>query len=362
MNDDIASDLQGVEIVLNKQATIIKRDIKVANGYIHHIDNVLDIVTKTVYDILSETEQYSIFTAGLDECGFKDTLGLTTITFGNTTPRVFYTVLAVPDSLYERDSIYNLSDLIAKYDTDGDHKSDTNGFFQYMENHLISGTNYFTSFNKTSTVYYLITQNSYIQIIDEERVFKINKALDNSYTEFYYKQSNIPAKNGCIHTINSQLPANNTTPIPVLFQVTEHFDMQQGEYYQKYYARFYDGQNDFKGIKWDGDYLMYYFNRGLFMDNDGLNVISSGYFWIEVTTPKIRKGKYGLSSFHFGGDGSKSLNVYIDGIYIETIASSWNTVQNFGPVIFNETKEHKIKFESAVSTYLFWDYVLFTPQ
>jgi hypothetical protein len=229
-----------------------------------------------------------------------------------------------------------------------------------MENHLLSGTNYFTKFNSKKTIYYLITQNSYLQIIDEDRVYKVNKGTDDTYTEFYYEQSNVPAKNGCIHTVNSQLPVSNTKPVEVIFQVTDHFDMQQGEYYHKYYARFYDGENDFEGIKWDADYLLYYHKKEIFLDDDGLNVISSGYFWIEITTPKIRKGAYNLSSNHFGG-GDGSLNCYIDGVFYDLIGSGYNNETSIGPIVFTETKEHKIKYESAVSTGLWWDWIKFKP-
>jgi len=366
LNNDVASDLIVVDglgqIQLNKQAIIIERDIKVANGYIHHVDNVLDVVTKNVYEILKENGGYTIFVDGLDECGFNDTLVKESIIFGNVNARCYYTILAVPDTLYQREGITNITDLIAKYDTDGDHKSDTNGFFQYMENHLLAGTNYFTKFNSKKTIYYLITQNSYLEILDDikDKTYKINKGLDDTYTEFYYEQSNVPAYNGCIHAVNSQLPVSNTKPVEVVFQVTDHFDMQQGEYYHKYYEQFYDGENDFKGIKWDADYLLYYHKKEIFLDDDGLNVISSGYFWIEITTPKIRKGVYNLSSNHFG-PGDNGLNVYFDDVYYGQIGGAYNSETTIGPIIFTETKAHKIKYESAVNTGLWWDWVKFKP-
>jgi len=360
LNNDVASDLRGVDILINKQAIILKRDIKVSNGYIHHIDYVMDVLTKSVYDVLSDDGGYTIFKAGLDECGFSDTLDLISIPYGNIQAKVYYTILAVPDTLYQREGINNIADLVAKYDTDGDHKSDTNGFFQYIENHLLAGTNYFTKFNSKKTIYYLVTQNSYLQIIDEDRVYKINKGTDDTFTEFYYEQSNVPAKNGCIHAVNSQLPVSNTKPVEVLFEVTDHFDMQQGEYYHKYYARFYDGENDFKGIKWDADYLLYYHKKEIFLNDDGLNVISTGYFWIEITTPKIRKGAYNLSSNHFG-PGEGGLNCYIDGEFYGLIGGAYNAETTIGPIIFTETKEHKIRYESAVSTGLWWDWIKFKP-
>ncbi|MBN2817994.1 MAG: fasciclin domain-containing protein, partial [Bacteroidales bacterium] len=257
--DNVASDLPDIEIVLNKTATIIHRDIDVSNGYIQEIDKVLKPVTKNVIEVLDSYEGYSIFIEGLARTGLEDTLKIIEFPFGNATARAWFTILAVPDTLFNRFGIYTIDDLINKYSDSGDLTDRENGFYKYMLYHCLSEANYFSDFAPRD-VYYLISYDNYLNI-RVEKDFKINKT-DSSYTGFYFDLSNIPAKNGAIHTINSLLPYIESDPEPVLFQTTDFFDIKQGPYYHNFYESFYDGQNTFKELKWDGEYLMYYIKPG----------------------------------------------------------------------------------------------------
>ncbi len=358
LGDAVASELPGTDIVLNKQAKIIKRDIKVSNGYIHYIDHVIDVIRKDIFAIISEQPGLSIFTQGLVKAGLADTLKVLSFTYGTANVRTSYTLLAVPDTLYQRQGINSIDDLIATYATGTNYTDTSNGLYKYMVYHCLSNAQYFSDL-KPQNVCYLINNENYLEIKVEDD-FKINSNA-NGYTGFYIDESNIPAKNGVIHTINSQLPVAETAPAKIIFQVTDYFDFKQGSWYQNNYQRFYDGQNTFKGIKWDAEYLLYYFkNEDAFMDADGLAI--SGHFWIELTTPKIRKGKYDLSSYMFGG-GIDAW--YVDGEYLGQLdvgTVPWNGESVVGEVNFTETKEHKIKLKTLVPGGIFWDRITFLPK
>jgi uncharacterized surface protein with fasciclin (FAS1) repeats len=361
LGDFVASDLPGIEILLNKEAIIIKRDIRVSNGYVHHIDNVIHPVVDNIYDVVANDGGYEIFTAGLDASGLADTLKIIEFPFGTTTARSRYTLLAVPDTLYNRVGINSVDDLITEYDKDGNLTDHKNGFFQYMEYHCLSGTHYFSDFTPDD-IYYLVTDENYLNIKVEDD-WKINKT-DSSYTGFYYDQSNIPAKNGAIHTINTTLPVAETALSTVRFEVTHFFDMQQGPYYLNYYERFYDGENTFQDLKWGGEYLMYYLKPGHnLIDDDGLNL--NGHFWVEVRTPKIRKGKYDLAAYGFLGNYAIS-SVHLDGEYFgifDPSEGSWGgDPVIIGEIEFFETKQHTFKLTTLVPGQLFWDYIIFYPK
>lgn len=364
LGDFVASDLPGSDILLNKKATIIKRDILTANGIVQHIDYVLEPITQSIFDVLSKYSGYSIFLSGLERAGLSDTLKILSFPYGNTTARTRFTLLAVPDTLYNREGIYSIDDLIAKYTTGGDLTDINNGFYQYMEYHCLSGTYYFSDFTtgEQGDIYYLISNNNYINIKVEED-YKINKE-DSTYTGFYFDLSNIPAKNGTVHTVNTQLPNEETELVEIIHQTTDYFDVHQGDYYIDHYQRFYDGQNTFEFIKWDAEFLQYYYkiDHNL-MDDDALNL--NGHFWVEITIPKIRKGKYQISTFMFYGENAITA-WYLDGTYLGQVDprdENWGGPPlNVGdPVEFLETETHTIRLESVVPGQLFWDYVRFLP-
>ncbi len=367
LGDKVACDLPGIDILINKKAVIIKRDIYTSNGIVQHIDYVLDPIVQSIYDVLASDPGYSIFLQGLERTGLADTLKMFDFPYGNSTARTQYTILAVPDTLYNREGIYSVDDLIETYnDGPGDLTNSENGVFRYMEYHCLSGTHYFSDFAPGSggAPYYLVTNNNYLNI-RVELDYKINKVNDSVFTGFYYDNSNIPAKNGTIHTVNTLLPYMEADPAEIIFEVTHFFDMQQGSYYLNHYQRFYDGLNTFEGLKWQGDYLLYYLKPGHnLVDDDGLNM--NGHFWVEVTTPKIRKGKYMLGSYGFlGGADNASCATSVDGKYLGICnfqEGAWGgDPLEIGIVDFTETASHKIRLKTVVPGQMFWDYLSFTP-
>lgn len=360
LNDYVASDFQGTEILLNKTAIIIDRDITTANGYVHHIDHVLTPIVDDIITVLDSYPGFTIFREGLERTGIVDTLEIIQFPYGSAFARTRYTLLAVPDSVYNREGINSIDDLVDLYSTGSDLTDPYNGFYEYMDYHCLSGTYYFSDFEPDDN-YYLLSANNYLNIKVEED-FKVNKSPEG-FVRFEYALSNIPAKNGVIHTIDSTMPITASDPLTITHQTTDYFDMMQGPYYHNYYEKFYDGENTFEGIKWEAEFLQYYLkpNHAL-MDDDALNL--NGHFWVEIDIPKIRAGTYTLSGFFFFG-GNIILRVTLDGEYFSDINLAdevWaGPPLPFGEVTFTETKTHKLKLETVVPGNVFWDYIRFTP-
>lgn len=364
LGDFVASDLPGVDIEINKTAILVKRDVFVSNGYIHHIDQVLEPIVDDVFNTLKKDGGYSIFTNGLERTGLNDTLTIIDFPYGNTTARNRYTILAVPDTLFAREGINNVDELIAKYSDSDDITSSANAFYRFMEYHCISGTFYFTDFKPgdKGEIYYLISYNNYLNI-KVGKDYRVNDT-DTSFTGFHYTQSNIPAKNGTIHTVNTMLPEAESEPVEVTIQTTDFFDLQQGSYYLNHYQRFYDGENTFEKIKWDAESLLYYLKPDHnLMEDDCLNL--DGHFWVQITTPKIRKGKYEFFWQGFQGDGRPVMACYVDGVYFAEVNPNlgvWNDPPlSIGIIEFDETAEHTIKLQTTIPGGLFWDFVQFVP-
>jgi uncharacterized surface protein with fasciclin (FAS1) repeats len=375
LGDNMVTEFPGVDILINKVAKIVKRDVRVSNGTIQIIDAVLEPVKLSVFDILANNPSYSIFTEGLVRTGLKDTLQNITFRYGKGTARSRFTILAIADTTFNRLGINTIDDLVNKYTSDpANLTSPDNGFYQYMDFHCLDKNAYYTSeFVVSATLYSVLSKNNNVQIRKVNNVIQINLDSANKFTGIYKDQSNIPGKNGVIHTIDKLLPVTIAPATTLIWEVTDYFDFKQGEYYLKHFEKFYDTAQ-FEGIRWEGLYLQYYIKaaKDAFpeLNEDCLNMMN---FWkIEVTTPKIMKGKYQLGG-RVQNDLTMSFAVYIDGVQTNIWkASETATIKShssedtaplfdFGIVDWPTTTTHKIKLVSLNSGTLFWDRVEFTP-
>jgi uncharacterized surface protein with fasciclin (FAS1) repeats len=367
LGDYLVTEFEGSDIIVSKTSKIIKRDIRAANGIIHIMDKVLDPVTADIYSVVTSDPSYGIFSEGLRLTGLKDTLRLVSFPYGQKQARIRFTVLAVPDTIYQRYGIESIEDLIAWCGSDSDSLTYlTNPFYRYMEYHCLNGSYYLSDLN-TGIYPILSRDNNLAFTIDTD--YKINyDPRTGIYTGFIIPASNTPAKNGALHAINDLLPVTEPRPASVRFETTDFFDLRQGDYFDNYYMRFFDGENTFEKIKWKGDYLLYYFQRynSAIVNRDCLSML--GWFTISITFPKVMKGKYEVSIFQPGWQDVTDCVAYIDGqptdyFYTGPYGSSGGTggLQKIADVEFLTTAEHTITIRNISFGMLFWDYVQFDP-
>ncbi len=355
--------VEGDEILINKQTKISKRNIAAANGVIHLIDKVIEPVTESVYALIAKNPEYSLFAEGLVKTKLKDTLEMITFPFNNKLARTRFTVLAVPDSILGREpyNISNIDQFISYFTPAADSVTYLrNGFYRYMEYHCLGGT-YFLN-NMTTRVFPILSYDNNISVTVDNEDYKLNlNKLTKKYTGFLVEESNYPAKNGTVHALRDILPVFEPEPTAVVWETTDHFDLKQGDYFDKYYSRWFDGQNTFENIKWEGDYLLYYFkdhDTGKLLNDDCLSM--SGWWWCQVTTPKIMKGKYKVTSNLWGGQINYA--VYVDGVNTAIIKSSDPAEStSWGEFDWTETATHTFKVVTLSPGMLFWDTIIFTP-
>lgn len=362
LGDYLVTEFNQSDIILNKSSKIIKRDIPCANGVIQLIDKVIEPVTSSVYDMLAANPDFSLFTKGLELTGLKDTLQLISFPFGRRVARTRFTVLAVPDTTFNRFGITTVDELVSTFTDDLDSlKYLQNGFYRYMEYHVLGGTYFLNNFE--TKAYPILSYDNNISVtIAEDYKLNLDKKTKN-YTGFVVNMSNNPGKNGTYHTIKGLLPVFEPEPTVITWETTDHFDMKQSDYYDKYYMRWSDGQNTFKNIKWGGDYMLYYFKPSTESWNLNGDCLSmSGWWWIELTTPKIMKGKYLVTGNIWNGADKSNYQVTIDGVNTALVLNTQPAITtSWGEFTWNTTTTHKILVTAKSSGLVFWDTVVFTP-
>jgi hypothetical protein len=86
----------------------------------------------------------------------------------------------------------------------------------------------------------------------------------------------------------------------------------------------------------------------------------NGFWWIEITTPKVMRGSYRVTANLWSGQ--MDYEVYIDGVKTATVSSSDPAkTTSWGEFTWTNTVEHKIKIVNISWGLLFWDTVIFTP-
>jgi uncharacterized surface protein with fasciclin (FAS1) repeats len=366
LGDYLASEFEGSDIIISKSSKIIKRNIYCSNGVIHVLDKVLDPVTQDIFTIVSSDPSYSIFSEGLRRTLLMDTLQIISFPYGNRQARTRFTLLAVADTVYQRYGINRIEDLIQWCGANPDSITYLdNPFYRYMEYHCLNGSYYLSDL--TTGVYPILSRDNNVAFtIDTD--YKINYDSDSKeYTGFNIPASNIPAKNGALHSVDDLLPAIDPEPATVQFETTDFFDLQQGDYYQKYYMRFFDGENDLEKIKWRGNYLQYYFqqNNTSILSRDCL-AIQGGWWEISITFPKVMKGKYEVHLFQPNWNDVTDCVVSLDGVptpytYTGNYGTGVGGLQKVADAVFETTTEHTITIRNIMAGMVFWDYVEFRP-
>jgi hypothetical protein len=364
IGDYIVSEFQGSNIILNKRSKIIDQNVRLANGYAHVIEKVIDPVTKDIFTLIAEDPSYKIFTEGLKISGIKDTLQKISFFYGDKVARTRFTVLAVPDSIYQKNGINNVDDLIKWTGANPDSVTYLNNpFYRYIEYHCLAGTYYLSDLN--TTLYPILSHDNNIAMtIDTD--YKINYApKTKKYTAFIIPASNTPAKNGALHAISDLLPVIQPDPVTVIFETTDFFDLKQKDCYGKYYQKWSDGKNTLAKIKWVGDFLQYYIKPGNpLIKDDALNML--GYWSLSVTFPKVMKGDYKISIFQPPGWFLSSLEVKLDGVktpykYLGPNSGGPGGLQQIADGHFKTTAEHTITLSTIDYGGCWWDYIKFEP-
>ena len=365
---------------INNAAPIVIRDIPTINGYIHVIDEVLDPISYNSYEWLRNNEGFSLITKALEITGLKDTMDVYRYSSSGKLINNRYTVFAEHDSIFERNDLYSIEDLIEQYHSPGYELDDPDGgLYQFAAYHLIEGMHYLNDFDGTSN---LNTYALFPVKVSAGADIRINIGVDSfkleitetdtiliDYIEFFYQESNVNTKNGPIHIINEIMelyqPSRSRSYFscreePVIIEVSQN----PGSYY-------YTDPDEFELIGWSGTQtLLYYMGSGANEWRNEDYIELNGKFYFHYIMPKILPGKYELVlKADASGEDNATIQVYIDGkrlggnINLARGKDSSSPTYNFkiGTLDFIRYEEHVIEIKAFIAGSMKFDWVSFKP-
>jgi uncharacterized surface protein with fasciclin (FAS1) repeats len=224
------------EAILDGQARVVQMCISVSNGVIYVLGDVMQPLVETVYDRVAHNSAYSIMTQAIEETGWSsalNTLADTVIVAGSKQiTRRNYTLLAVSDAAFAKDSIHSLADLKVKLNAQGAATSDTNALNLYVAYHILA-SNYklqdLETFNgaDTSVIWNTLALNKVLMItLDSLSAQKYILNLMGSQAGFVTENSNILAKNGYLHELDRYLPVWEPEQTTVLWDLTDYSEVK----------------------------------------------------------------------------------------------------------------------------------------
>jgi uncharacterized surface protein with fasciclin (FAS1) repeats len=197
------TDVNNQVIKVNNSAPIIKSNLKMTNGFIHVISGVLEKTEISGYDWLQQQDDYSILAEAVRLAGIKSRLWWDK-----------YTIFAEHDSIYRKNGIYSVQDLIARIATPGMQLSNRqNTFHLFAAYHFVGGEYYLNDLDWGNKKYTTLATGKSLTI-DVGVEIKINLGIDTyktvsnagdlmfiNYIRPVYENCNIMSNTGAVHSI-----------------------------------------------------------------------------------------------------------------------------------------------------------------
>lgn len=295
--------------IVNRQALVSESNIRVGNGIIHVIDNVLLPATKTIAEQLSEKPDYSIFVQALQETGFYTRLN----TVDPDLSLRWKTVIAESNQALADSGITTYAALKAKYSQTGNPALANDSLNMYVAYHITEGLKFLGDIIATATHETWLPQEVIsVKLIDQDVV--INQDVFNGILELGVKlnrvKSDLAATNGVWHDAAAHFMVKYRKPTALFWDVSAFAEiMKLPAYYKRAnynFTRPTEADIPIKDHYWGWgplagtNVLSYIYSTTSsitnYACNNDVNMLPMGLPnrppWWEMRTPPIIKGRY----------------------------------------------------------------------
>ena len=212
---------------VNRQALIVQPNIRLSNGNIHALDNVLRAATKTVAQTVEANPEFSIFTQALKETGYYDSLNIVN---NPDTTRRYLTVVAENNQALADSGITSYAALKARYSQTGNPRNINDSLHMYVAYHIFTDARYLADIVSTVSVPTLQPLEVVTPSLEGETVL-LNDIVFNGVHEpgipLNRVKSDVTASNGVVHTATSHFAVKIRVPIRIDFDVAEQTELKK---------------------------------------------------------------------------------------------------------------------------------------
>lgn len=218
----------GSSMYVNGEAHVSELSISTSNGLIYVLDGVLQPLIQGVYELAKENGKNKILSEALALTSWSDSLTIIadttyTVEGAKVITRRYYTLLGVPDAVYQEQGITSTQDLASKLGAGSDYTDKNNALNRYVAYHILPGRYKVADLQKTeleSLTYKLWTPectNTLIKISKEaDGNFYLNYDGGEQKARLVETDADFSCKNGYIQQLDGYLPIC-TNLKPVLF-------------------------------------------------------------------------------------------------------------------------------------------------
>jgi len=295
--------------IVNRQASVSKSNIRVGNGVIHVIDNVLLPATKTIAKQLEEKPEFSIFVQALQATGYFTLLN----TVNPDTSLRWYTVFAETNQALADSGFASFAALRTKYSQTGNPLLEHDSLNMYVAYHITKNIKFLGDIISVSVHATLLPQEVVsVKLINQEVVLNedvFNGVLEKGITLDRPKSDNA-ASNGVWHFAKAHFMVKYRKPTALYWDVSAFEEiMKLPAYYKKAnynFTRATEADNPIKDHYWGWgslagtNALSYLYSASSTVSNysvnNDVNMLPLGLpsrpVWWEMKTPPIIKGRY----------------------------------------------------------------------
>ena len=295
--------------IVNRQASVSKSNIRVGNGVIHVIDNVLLPATKTIAKQLEEKPEFSIFVQALQATGYYSRLN----TVNPDTSLRWYTVFAESNQALADSGFASFAALKTKYSQTGNPLLEHDSLNMYVAYHITKNIKFLGDIISVSVHATLLPQEVVsVKLINQEVVLNqdvFNGVLETGITLDRPKSDNA-ASNGVWHFTKAHFMVKYRKPTALYWDVSAFEEIMKlpANYKRanKDFTRLTEADKPIKDHYWgwgslaSTNFLQYQYSTSSsvtnYSVNNDVNMLPLGLpsrpVWWEMKTPPIIKGRY----------------------------------------------------------------------
>lgn len=332
-------------IVINKQANLVQGNIRVGNGIIHIIDNVLVPAPYTLAETIDKNPKLTIFSAALKATGLYDQLNYALGSNPDTTHK-YLTVIAESDSVLTAAGYGSLAALKARYSTKGDPTNHADSLWLFMAYHVWPELSYLSDIALLTSHATLAPLEITTSELDGTTILLNNDTFNGVLEpgqQLDRPNSDISASNGVLHTVLGHYSIKIRFPSPVYYDVCAQPEIirtpglyrvgggKSQQFKQGTLANVIETGRT-SGV---GAYVVYYNDKtppsNYFYGNDYMDVgdrfRATGAEAVEYITPVIVRGKYKIWVDYLRQSTAQVVPAYYseDGITYQPLPNTFNT-------------------------------------